>query len=229
MTGKKRETRNQQREITRITRGDPLAGIRLAKMKKTDGIHAWSEEEIARFREHFPPGAKPRLALELLLNTGHARGEVVRMGRQHIDKTGKLSMRRGKTGVAFAIPLLPGLLAELELHPKSNELTFLTTERGRPFKTAASFGTMFKRWCHEARLPHCSTHGLRKASAIRHALKGATAPELMAWHGWKSISEAQRYIEEANRILLSESVAAKLIAAELRTKTDQQVSTPNPG
>jgi hypothetical protein len=32
----------------------------------------------------------------------------------------------------------------------------------------------------------------------------------MAWHGWKTIGEAQRYVEEANRIKLSESAAAKM-------------------
>jgi hypothetical protein len=53
---------------------------------------------------------------------------------------------------------------------------------------------------------------LRKASAVRHALNGATAPELMAWHGWKTIGEAQRYIEEANRIRLAESAGARLIS-----------------
>ncbi|WP_262048088.1 hypothetical protein [Bradyrhizobium sp. Bra78] len=38
------------------------------------------------------------------------------------------------------------------------------------------------------------------------------APELMAWFGWKTIGEAQRYIEEANRIKLAESAAAKIIS-----------------
>jgi hypothetical protein len=33
----------------------------------------------------------------------------------------------------------------------------------------------------------------------------------MAWFGWKSIGEAQRYIEEANRIKLAESAGAKMI------------------
>jgi hypothetical protein len=37
----------------------------------------------------------------------------------------------------------------------------------------------------------------------------------MAWHGWKTIGEAQRYVEEANRIRLAESAGAKM-----RTKTD---------
>jgi hypothetical protein len=42
-------------------------------------------------------------------------------------------------------------------------------------------------------------------------MNGATAPELMAWFGWKSISEAQRYIEEANRIKFAQSAGAKII------------------
>jgi integrase len=120
-------------------------------------------------------------------------------------------MRRQKTQVAFDIPVLPDLLAELELHPKSEQLAFLTTEHyGKPFKGAASFGNQFKDWCYQANLPHCSAHGLRKAAAIRHALNGATAPELMAWFGWKTIGEAQRYIEEANRVRLAESAGAKM-------------------
>ncbi|MCP3466452.1 MULTISPECIES: hypothetical protein [unclassified Bradyrhizobium] len=56
-----------------------------------------------------------RLALELILQTGHARADAVRMGRQHV-KSGKLSMRRQKTGVQFDIPLPPELVAELALH-----------------------------------------------------------------------------------------------------------------
>jgi hypothetical protein len=53
---------------------------------------------------------------------------------------------------------------------------------------------------------------LRKVAAVRHALNGATAPELMGWFGWKTIGEAQRYIEEANRIRLAESAAEKVIS-----------------
>src|SRR5262249_35078881 len=159
-------------------------------------------------RMRHPAGSKARLALELALQTGHARADVVRMGRQHI-KSGKLSMRRQKTKVQFDIPLLNDLIAELELHPKTEQLAFLTTEYGKPF-SAAGFGNQFKDWCYQANLPHCSAHGLRKAAAVRHALNGATAPELMAWFGWKTIGEAQRYIEEANRIRLAESAAAKM-------------------
>lgn len=118
---------------------------------------------------------------------GTARCDMVRMGRQHV-KGGKLSMRRQKTGVPFDIPLLPSLVEELELHPK-DQLTFLMTEYGKPF-TAAGFGNWFRDRCNEAGLPQCAAHGLRKAAAVRHALNGATAPELMAWFGWKTLAEA---------------------------------------
>ena len=34
----------------------------------------------------------------------------------------------------------------------------------------------------------------------------------MAWFGWKTIGEAQRYIEEASRIKLAESAAAEIMS-----------------
>jgi integrase len=185
---------------------DPLAGTKLSKMK-TRGFHTWTEDEIAQFQAYHAPGTKARLALELLLQTGHARADVVRMGPQHV-RSGTLSMRRQKTDVAFDIPLLPELVAELKLHVTTN-LGFLISERGTSFG-AASFGNKFRMWCNEAGLKQCAAHGLRKASAVRHALNGASAFELMAWHGWKTIGEAQRYVEEANRIRLSESAGLKM-------------------
>lgn len=190
---------------------DPLASLVFLKAKKSNGFHTWSEDEVAQFKAKHAPGTKPRLAMELLLNTGHARADVVRMGRQHV-KSGTLSMCRKKTGVAFDIPLLPELVKELELH-SADQLFYLTTEYGKPF-TAAGFGNWFRDRCDEAGLPQCSAHGLRKAAAVRHALKGATAPMLMAWFGWKTIGEAQRYIEEANRIKLAE-MAGDIMRTEI--------------
>src|SRR5712671_8191143 len=61
---------------------DPLTGIKLVKMKRTGGFHTWTEEEIAQYERRHAPGTKARLALALLLQTGHARADVVRMGRQ---------------------------------------------------------------------------------------------------------------------------------------------------
>jgi len=192
-----------------LIKADPLAGTKLSRMK-VRGHHTWTDEEIAQYQACHVSGTQARLAMELLLQTGHARADVVRMGPQHV-RGDKLSMRRQKTNVQFDIPLLPDLIAEMKLHP-TNSLAFLISGRGKPFG-AASFGNKFRSWCNEAGLKHCAAHGLRKASAVRHALNGASAFELMAWHGWKTIGEAQRYVEEANRIRLSESAGAKMRTA----------------
>jgi hypothetical protein len=77
--------------------------------------------------------------------------------------------------------------------------------------SAAGFGNWFRDRCNEAKVPG-RAHGLRKASAVRHALYGARAFELIAWHGWQTIQEAQRYVEEANRVRLAESGGAKLFS-----------------
>ena len=188
---------------------DPLLSIKLAKIKDTGGFRTWEEGEITEYETRHARGTKARLALELLLQTGVARCDMVRMGRQHV-RNGTLSMRRLKTNVQFDIPLLPSLVTELELHSK-DQLTFLMTELGSPF-TANGFGNWFRERCDEAGLPQCAAHGLRKAAAVRHALNGATAPELMAWFGWKTLAEAQRYCEMANRIKLAQAAAAKMNA-----------------
>jgi hypothetical protein len=77
------------------------------------------------------------------------------MGRQYF-KSGKLSMGRQKTGVQFDIPVLPELVAELALHPRTDskvaQLPFLITEQGQPF-TAAGFGNWFADRCNEAKVP----------------------------------------------------------------------------
>ncbi|MFL5238648.1 MAG: hypothetical protein ACJ8EL_13790 [Rhizomicrobium sp.] len=44
----------------------------------------------------------------------------------------------------------------------------------------------------------------------------------MAWFGWKTIGEAQRYIEEADRIMLAESAGAKIVSGTGIGKPDNR-------
>ena len=62
---------------------NPAAGVKLPNLK-TDGYHSWTEAEIAQFQAYHGLGTRARLALTLLLYTGQRRGDVIRMGRQHI-------------------------------------------------------------------------------------------------------------------------------------------------
>jgi integrase len=135
------------------------------------------------------------------------------MGRQHI-RDGILSIRQQKTGALVEIPILSELQEALEAMAADN-LTFLTTEYGKPF-TAAGFGNWFRQQCNAAGLPiGYSAHGLRKAAATRLADAGCTDHEIMAWGGWETLKEVQRYTKAANRKRLAQSGREKL---ETRTR-----------
>jgi len=131
------------------------------------------------------------------------------MGRQHV-RDGMISFRRHKTGVLVEIPVLPDLKAGLDQLPQSNQLTFLVTEHGNPFSDAG-FGNWFRERCNEAGIPvGYSAHGIRKYAATEHANRGATAHELMAWFGWLTIREAERYTRAAARKQLAVGMLQKL-------------------
>src|SRR5262249_54979551 len=53
---------------------DPTQGVKLPKVKKTDGFYTWSEQDIAEFEAAHPIGTKARLAFALLLFTAQRRG-----------------------------------------------------------------------------------------------------------------------------------------------------------
>jgi integrase len=176
---------------------DPLAGVKLVRIK-SDGHHPWEPEECRQFEARHPLGTRARLAYELLLQVGQARCDVVRMGRQHVRK-GKIALKRQKTGVAFEVDVMQPLQNAIDAMGPSDHLTFLVTAHGKSF-SAAGFGNWFREVCDQAKLPkHCTSHGLRKAAATYLADQGATTTQLMAWFGWQTASEAERYTRGADR------------------------------
>ena len=108
------------------------------------------------------------------------------------------------------IPILPELEAAIDAMAKAEHLTFLVTEHGKPF-SASGFSNWFRQMCVQAGIPKkLSAHGLRKAGATRLAEHGCTDHEIMAWGGWKTLSEVQRYTRAANRKRLAKQAAEKL-------------------
>ncbi len=185
---------------------NPAATVRAPK-NKTKGFHTWTEDEVAQFEAHWPVGTRERLAMALMLYTGQRRSDIVRMGPQHV-RGGMLTITQCKTRADVVMPLLESLDSILRGSP-SGHLAFLVTAQGKPF-TAAGFGNWFREACDAAGLPQCSAHGLRKASAVRLAEAGCSAPEIMAITGHKSLKEAERYIREVNQKKLAESAQAKI-------------------
>ena len=185
---------------------DPTQGIKLPRLK-SDGVHTWTETEIAQYQERHPVGTRARLALALLLYTAQRRGDVVGMGRQHV-RGGAITVRQQKTGATLEIPIHTELHKVLEATP-SEHLTFLVTERGKPF-TSAGFGNWFRDCCNGAGLSkECSAHGLRKAACRRLAEAGCSAHQIAAISGHASLREVERYTKAADQARLARQAFEK--------------------
>jgi integrase len=189
-----------------VRKDDPTAGVKRPKIK-SDGYATWDEQHIAAFEAKHPIGTRARLALALLLFTAQRRGDVVRMGRQHI-RNGALHVRQQKTGVSLAVPVHSTLQAILD-GTSSDNMTFLTTKEGKPF-SAAGFSNWFRDCCREAALPFgLSAHGLRKAACRRLAEAGCTAHEIMSISGHASLKEVQRYTAAADQVRMAKAAMEK--------------------
>jgi integrase/recombinase XerD len=189
---------------------DPTRDVK-AISYATKGHHTWTLEEVEAFELCHPVGSKARLAMALMLYTTCRREDAVRLGQQHI-RNGRIRYRQAKNEhrnpIDCDIPLHPDLVEIIAATPSAH-LTFLVTEQGRPF-TPAGFGNKFRDWCNQANLPHCSAHGLRKATAARLAERGATAHEIMAITGHQSLEEVERYTRAARKAQLADSAMSKL-------------------
>jgi integrase len=185
---------------------DPTQGFKLPSVK-TKGYYTWNESDIAAFAAHHPIGTKPRLALALLLYTAQRRGDVLRMGRQHI-RDGVLTVRQDKTGAVLAIPVHSDLQCILDATPSAH-LSFLSTDRGEPYG-GPYFSNQFREWCDAAGLPkQCSAHGLRKAACRRLAEAGCSANEIASISGHASLREVERYTKAVDQARMARNAMAR--------------------
>jgi integrase len=122
---------------------NPAKGVPFLKVKG-DGFHAWTDEETDRFEATYPLASRERVAYAVLLYTGQRRGDVVRMGRQHVkdcvlttrqEKTemGDLCAERHGLRALFLIPWLGfGIGASMARRRIGQEtLAFVSSDAGR--------------------------------------------------------------------------------------------------
>jgi integrase len=193
----------------------------------TGEIHTWETAELEQFLNHWPHGSKARLALLLHFYTGQRRSDVVKMKWTDIAN-GKVSVVQFKTKQRLLIPIHKSLQHELTLCPwDSQQGTIIKTEFGKPF-TRDGYGNWFRKACNKAGLPdRCSSHGLRKASAVALAHAGCSANEIMSITGHTSLSEVTRYTKEADQKRLSESAMSRLQSHGFDNSTHDDLSHAN--
>lgn len=188
---------------------NPVRLVDGVKVPKTAGFHSWTDEEIAQFQAYYPLGTMPRLALEIMLWTLLRRGDARLFGPAH-RKNGWIQILNEKTKKRSWLPERNELTQAIEAMDTVGTTAYLLSERGEPFKSSASFGNWFRRRCNDAGLPHCSAHGLRKATARRLAENGATQQQLKAVGNWSQDKDVAKYTAAADQKRLAISVMTKL-------------------
>jgi integrase/recombinase XerD len=206
---------------------DPAVDIEAAKAGKSSGHMPWLDAQVEQYRAHHTVGTVPRLALELLLNTAGRRQDAHMLGRQHINRDGKLCWRpqkkRRSTGKTLTISIMPELQAALDAMPPSNAMAFLCNDYGRPFASAAAFGNKFADWCvaaglkpvrcDDGKVRNYRAHGLRRTALRALAHAGCTGSEMMNVSGHSSLTQLQGYINEVEQERQADAALIKLMAA----------------
>ena len=176
---------------------------------KPKGYHPWTEVEIAKYRETWPLGTTPRLALELMLWTGARRSDAHRMPP---PVNGRMVLKAAKTGKEINLPVAPALQAAIDAMPEVGAV-LLRSEYGRPF-TQNGLGQRMREWCDKAGLPHCTAHGIRKALTRRAADLNVSQQGLKSLGQWSQDREVATYAASANAKRMAEGALSEVVAWE---------------
>lgn len=192
----------------RLTSADPTAGI---ERHKTGTHHTWTDDEIAAYEARWPIGTRERLALALLLYTGQRVGDAVRITRGDI-KAGLIRLKQRKTGAEVEIAVAAELAAVVRATPAIG-VYVVTDAAGRPV-VGDTLSAIIRRGADAAGLARrCVAHGLRKAMGRRLAENSASAREIAAVLGHRSLAQVTLYTDAADRARLAGTAIAKLARA----------------
>lgn len=168
-----------------------------------------TRDEVSRFRAHWSPETQQRLAFELMLCTGAARIDVVRMSWAGVAGNEITYTARAKTGVQVpAAPIGPNLRACLD-HVPTDQATFRQTRNGKP-RSEKAFTGWFKKALTDAGIEGKSAHGVRATLSTFAAEAGATSKENQAIMGHKTAAANAGYNDNADRVRLASAAREKL-------------------
>ncbi|APG10173.1 hypothetical protein BKD09_17740 [Bradyrhizobium japonicum] len=197
---------------------DPCAGVKLARKPQTGGFMTWTEDHVATYRAKYPLGSKPRLALELMLNLGVRISDARQIGPQHVKDGVLENFQPQKTsttgGHTINVPVNGDLARAVAAMAVVGRESYLVTSEGR-ILTAKYLGELMRRWCNDAGLPECTSHGLRKLNLVRLAEAGCSVFEVASISGHRNLKEVETYTAAANRKKLALIAMARLAGIAL--------------
>lgn len=178
----------------RLLPANPVTGIELFNVGEH---HTWTDAELRKFEKRWPLGTRERLAYALLLWTGQRVGDVAKMTRADISD-GMVYVEQEKTGAKLWVPIMPELAAAMQAY-ETNGLALIGKRNGQPMKQQGLSGLMAKAISKADLPPRCVAHGLRKARMRLMAEAGATASQIAAVSGHKTLREVERYTKAADQ------------------------------
>lgn len=193
---------------------NPVTGIELFNVGEH---HTWTDVELRTFEKRWPIGTRERLAYALLLWTGQRVGDVAKMRRADISD-GMVYVEQEKTGAKLWVPIMPELAAAMQAYP-TNGLALVGKPNGQPMRQQGLSNLMAKAISNAELPPRCVAHGLRKARMRLMAEAGATASQIAAVSGHKTLREVERYTKAADQKQLAKDGMNKG-----RTETDTTAS-----
>lgn len=176
--------------------------------KAGPGWHTWTDDEIDRFRGHWPYGTMARLTFELALNTAARRCNLAELERAHLV-AGRWEIEHAKKGNETSVPITPEAQAAIDALPAAPIRFFITSATGKPY-TVESLGNRFRKWAKEAGCP-TQLHGIRKGVSRQLAESGATDAEGQSITGQKKSKTFAHYRAKADRRRLADNAMAKLV------------------
>jgi integrase len=171
--------------------------------------HSWTDGELKQFETKWRLGTRQRLAYALLLFTGQRVGDVAKMTRGDVSE-GLIRVVQEKTGTEVWIPVHPEIERALKACKVQGITNLISNRFGKPLKRAA-LSALMRAAIKDAGLPpRCVAHGLRKAAMRRLAEADATAKQIAAVSGHKTLKEIERYTKAADQKKLARAAIEKL-------------------
>ncbi|MFT6462856.1 MAG: integrase [Maricaulis maris] len=196
------------RKVFAVAQEDALIKSNPAKAVKyrrgrPGGWTPWDVHDVERFIKRHPRGTPAYKALCLFLFTGARVSDVRRMGPQHERNRGSWlhftqHKGRNRSPIIVDVPIVTPLRDALEQCP-SDQMAYMTSSYGRPFRSDRSFGNWFAKRVAEAGIEGKSAHGIRKGLGDILAEIGCTAHQIMAILGHTTLKQAENYTRLADR------------------------------
>ncbi len=172
--------------------------------KPTNGASPFAAEELTKIMQY---ADQDRLAVMVLFRTGLRRSDAIRLQFKNVDmKELQISLTAQKNGKKVKVPILPDLLAALEIeqvkrNPSADDFVLHNPATGKPYETGKKLYERCKRLGKRAGVANVRPHRFRDSFAADAFLRGCDTEEVAAYLADTVATVAEHYSEfiEARR------------------------------